>query len=307
MTPTIGDIRAGKYLVLASCSGGKDSAAMSLWFREQGIGHLRIYADTGWESPILYEYLRGPLTAKLGPIIEVGLTGGMEGLIRKKAMFPSRTRKFCTTELKVKPIQAVIRGLQDEGHEVINAVGIRREESAKRADWPEWEWQDDFDCWKWAPLVEWKFQDVVDIHARHSLMPCPLYLMGAQRVGCWPCIHARKAEISMIARVDPGRIDQIDALEREIEGTAAERYAERGESFESLGYMRPTFFGNPTSSKTPDGRHSGRPMPIRDVVAWANTSRGGSVDQIELFAPGPSQEGCMRWGLCDIAGEGEEV
>src|SRR5258708_6462847 len=49
--------------VAASISGGKDSAAMGLWLMEQGIDYDRVFADTGWEHPKTYEYLRGPLTA----------------------------------------------------------------------------------------------------------------------------------------------------------------------------------------------------------------------------------------------------
>lgn len=36
--------------VVASISGGKDSAAMSLWLHEQGIEHLRCFLGTGCET-----------------------------------------------------------------------------------------------------------------------------------------------------------------------------------------------------------------------------------------------------------------
>ena len=54
--------------VIASISGGKDSAAMSLYLRELGIEHERVFLDTGWESPITYEYLREELPKAIGPI-----------------------------------------------------------------------------------------------------------------------------------------------------------------------------------------------------------------------------------------------
>lgn len=57
--------------VVASVSGGKDSAALSLWLTEQGIDHDRVFMDTGWEHPDTYEYLRGTLAAKLGAITEL--------------------------------------------------------------------------------------------------------------------------------------------------------------------------------------------------------------------------------------------
>ena len=311
--PTIDDIRAGKYLVLASCSGGKDSSALSMWLREQGISHDRIFADTGWESPILYQYLRGPLTEKLGPILEVGYPGGMEALIRKKNMFPSRLRRYCTTELKVKPIQAHIAALQDAGHEVINAVGIRRDESTARAEWPEWEWQPDFDCWKWAPLVEWTFEDVRAIHERHNLLPCPLYLEGASRVGCFPCIYAGKHDLRLVARLDPDRIDLIEVLETDLSARAKERLEARGEKL----LFPMAFFQDSKPVEVDVTCDCGMDpeclvcsgsgllralkypsLPIRQAVEWSSTSHGGR--QVELFWQQQGHGGCMRWGLCGV-------
>jgi hypothetical protein len=86
--------------VVASVSGGKDSAAMSFWLTEQGIEHDRVFCDTGWEHTKTYDYLRGELTSVIGPIVEIRGDLLMPDLVRKKGMFPSRTRRFCTEELK---------------------------------------------------------------------------------------------------------------------------------------------------------------------------------------------------------------
>lgn len=77
-------------LVVASVSGGKDSAAASLWLTEQGIEHRRVFCDTGWEHPATYEYLRGPLAEKLGAIEWIQGRRQMHDLIRHKGMFPAR-------------------------------------------------------------------------------------------------------------------------------------------------------------------------------------------------------------------------
>lgn len=275
--------------IVASVSSGKDSAAMCLHLRDLGLTGVRyVFADTGWEHPDTYTYLRGELTRVLGPIEEViGRDGGMEALIRRKAMFPSRLRRFCTEELKQKPIRKRIQELQDAapaGTEVINAIGIRREESDARVDALEWEWSDFFDCWVWRPIVTWTFQQVVDIHHRHGLAPNPLYLRGAERVGCWPCIFARKKEIRMVAQESPERIEQIARLEAELtEKASAPR----------------TYFHGRT-------HRDGRPMPIGRVVSWSGTAHG-TLDQGVLFHDLGQPEGCARWGLCEAAkGEDEE-
>lgn len=282
--------------VVASISGGKDSAAMSLWLHEHGIEHDRVFLDTGWEHDLTYEYLRGQLTAKLGPIIELRAPRLMEDLIRHKGMFPSRVRRFCTTELKVKPMQRYLTTRCDAGDEIINAVGIRSAESESRRLMPEWEWQEGFDCEVWRPLIRWTEQDVIDIHHRNGLPPNPLYLMGASRVGCWPCIHARKLEIRLIADKDPKRIVRLKLLEDDVAAAAQARATRDGRDF-----TRPAWFQNPVS-RAVDGRRDGLCWPIAKVVEWSRTVRGGSAEdkQENLFAD--MNDGCMRWGLCETAG-----
>ena len=255
---------------------------MSLWLTEQGIDHDRVFADTGWEHPATYEYLRGPLTAKLGPITEVRGPRGMADLVLHKNMFPARVRRFCTEELKVKPLIAYFAALPDDVDHV-NAVGIRAAESQARARLPEWEWSDAFDCYVWRPLIRWTEADVITMHSRHGLAPNPLYLQGARRVGCWPCIFASKAELRMLARIDPARVDEIEALEQQMHAKRDATFAARGEE-----QTRPsTFF-----TLRPGGKHV--PTPIRDVIAWATSETSG---QMRLDTDG--DEGCMRWGLCE--------
>jgi len=280
--------------VVASVSGGKDSAAMSLWLTEQGVDHDRVFMDTGWEHPATYDYLRGPLTAKLGPIVELRAPLLMEDLIRKKGMFPSRTRRFCTQELKIRPMQRYLKERQAAGDDVINAVGVRADESEARRRLREWEWQEGFDCEVWRPILLWSEQQVIDIHKRHGLHPNPLYLLGASRVGCWPCIHARKAEIRLIADKDPERVVRLRLLEEEVGVAAQARAVRDGKELKTL----PTWFQNPTSRAGEDGHRDGSCWSIDRVVEWSRTARGGR--QFELFAPS-YEEGCMRWGLCEQA------
>jgi 3'-phosphoadenosine 5'-phosphosulfate sulfotransferase (PAPS reductase)/FAD synthetase len=278
--------------VVASVSGGKDSAAMSLWLTEQGIDHDRVFCDTGWEAQETYDHLRY-LAERLGSIHWLRGERQMEELVEHKGMFPGRTRRFCTEELKVKPLIAYLNARVDAGEDIINAVGIRAGESAARANMPEWEWAKDFDCEVWRPLIRWTEQEVIDIHTRHQLRPNPLYLAGASRVGCFPCIFARKAEVRLIADKYPDQIVRIRTLESRVQAAALSRHKARGE----IGlYNPPTFFQAP--NRNAEGK---RPrMPIDGVVAWSRTARGGR--QAELFAGGSAEEGCMRWGLCETNG-----
>lgn len=289
MTPAITDEDRGKLRgcrVVASISGGKDSAALSLWLTEQGIEHDRIFADTGWEHPATYEYLRGPLTEAIGPITELqGKDGGMAPLVRRKGTFPSRLRRFCTEELKVKPIKAHLATLDDP----VNTIGVRRAESKARANLPRWEEWGAANCDVWRPLIDWSEADVIGMHKRHGLAPNPLYLKGATRVGCWPCIFSRKAEIRLIADLSPDRVKEIVVLETDVQAAARARYAAKGETLESKGYHPPTFF-----HRGPADINGGF-SSIEEIVKWSRTSRGGR--QFEMFNSEPA--GCVRWGMCE--------
>lgn len=310
-------LRIADRRIVASISGGKDSAAMSLYLTELGIEHDRVFMDTGWEHPATYEYLRGELPRVIGPIVEISAERKMVDLIRKRGMFPSKSRRFCTQELKIFPMQRYLRALVDEGHDCINAVGIRRAESAARSKMPEWEFSDGFDCEVWRPISEWTEDEVIEAHTRHGLKPNPLYMQGASRVGCWPCIYARKSEIKLIADRSPWRIDELRVLETEVGEAQAGRRSKRLAVFKEGGAEaltavdrkallddngQPKEFHAPSWFQAPIG-DSGEPWPIDRVVAWSRTLRGGRVEdrQEELFAQ--ADEGCMRWGLCETGSD----
>lgn len=300
--------------VIASISGGKDSTALSLWLTEQGIEHERVHLLTGWDSQVTMDYLRGELTRALGPIQEIRGPLLMRDLILKKGMFPSRQRRFCTEELKILPMQRFLRERDDD---CVNAIGIRRAESAARSAALEWEWSSVFDCEVWRPLVDWSEQDVIDIHRRHNVAPNPLYLQGAERVGCWPCINARKSEIRMLAVRDPARIDELEELETLVSdiglarwerdraawlanppsepagNTAAhDLWSKKKKRLLDQPFNPPGFF-----QRSLPGDDDQNCLPIRTVVDWSMTSRGGN--QFDLFAGSPRDDGCVRWGLCD--------
>jgi 3'-phosphoadenosine 5'-phosphosulfate sulfotransferase (PAPS reductase)/FAD synthetase len=283
--------------VVASISGGKDSTSMSLYLTELGIDHDRVFADTGWESDITLDYVRTVLPGALGPITWVRSSLQMVDLIRDKGMFPSQTIRYCTQMLKVFAIRDYMRGLGDVA--LVNAVGIRRAESEKRAESPEWEpWppgMSGLDVDVWRPLVEWTLDDVVAIHHRHGVKPNPLYLLGASRVGCWPCIFSRKEEIALVAELDPARIDMIRALEVEVGAAAEARQVAKGTTLEAQGYGRPVFFQ--LHRRDADGNETHACVPIDEVVEWSRTTRGGK--QLALFQPPLAREGCMRWGMCE--------
>jgi 3'-phosphoadenosine 5'-phosphosulfate sulfotransferase (PAPS reductase)/FAD synthetase len=307
-------------LVVLSLSGGKDSAAAALYLREQGIEHVRVFMDTGWEHPDLYAHL-DYLEAELGPIVRLAprmpvlppevmprveeieaLVGrSPSGFVRwavSMRIFPSRMRRYCTRELKVRPF---LRWVDEQDDDILNVVGIRASESAARANLPEREAMPGAEHVEvWRPLIHWTEADVIAIHQRHGLRPCPLYLRGATRVGCWPCIMANKGELALLGK-DDRRVAAIRALEALMGDVAAARASNSPGRPAMLQASTPvkTMFQASTPVKTPEGP-SYPPIPIDDVLTWARTERGGR--QMRLGDWG-REDGCVRWGMCDT-GEG---
>jgi len=115
-------------------SGGKDGQATLIWACEK-FGPEKVtavFCDVKWDHEITYKHI-DYLIEQLGCEF-VNLTShkfdGMVGMVDLKKRFPSTTRRFCTTHLKVEPMIDYILSLDSH---VIIYQGIRADESAERS------------------------------------------------------------------------------------------------------------------------------------------------------------------------------
>jgi 3'-phosphoadenosine 5'-phosphosulfate sulfotransferase (PAPS reductase)/FAD synthetase len=266
--------RLANRRVLASLSGGKDSAAMCLYLRELGVDFEPVFCDTGWEHPLTYEYLRGPLTQHLGQITWLRSEHDMVGWIRKFGMFPTLFRHWCTHRMKVRPFQRYAKSI---GSDVVQAVGIRADESSSRAKLPAWQRERRY-LETWRPILRWPLSEVWAIHDRHGLPRNPLYGLGLRRVGCWPCTLTSQSGLVRLAELDPGRVAVIRDLEAEISARVG----------------TPRTWCSDSSGK--------RPLPIDEAIkrARANTTAESDADH-ECAGGG----GCGGCGGCPTKTMGE--
>lgn len=270
---------------LPELTGGPRVERIAADFSRQIEGKRKFIAEN-WEAAGIP---RSRIDRALSVLVPTGIP--FLDLVLWKGRFPSTRAAFCTQELKSKPIQDQVISPALKASDVVQWLGVRRAESLRRANTPRVRrvrWVEPRRRLVYfSPMAFWGWNAVFWMHERHGIAPNPLYAAGASRVGCWPCIRARKSELALIARRDPAAVDRL----AEWESLAADA-SKRGAA---------TFFAG---DKTPEGAamalagvsgaEFGAQYPgAREVFKWGLTSRGGR--QFDLF----SGECVSEYGLCE--------
>jgi len=112
-------------------SGGKDSAALAIYMR-QNYPNLNIeyfFTDTGKELPEVYDFL-GKLEGFLGkPIVKLNPKRDFDFWLREYNHFlPSPQTRWCTRQLKLLPFEQWVRPMLANGDKVYSYVAIRADE-----------------------------------------------------------------------------------------------------------------------------------------------------------------------------------
>lgn len=294
---------------IISISGGKDSTAMWLLALERKIPNMKIvFCDVGHEHPKTYAYI-DYLENRLGSVLKIKANfdqqieskrelvmtkwrkdGISETIIENalkvlkptgvsfldlclwKGRFPSTKARFCTQELKSRPMfNQILLPLLEQSQQVISWQGIRADESLARSKLPEREsTPEGYEIYR--PILTWNVADVFAMHRKYGIEPNPLYLEGMGRVGCMPCIHARKQEIYEIARRYPEEFERVAEWEHLV-SKVSKRQA--------------------TSFFTHDWRGSS----ITDVIRWSYTGQGGR--NYDLFKTSNEIMCSSLYGLCE--------
>lgn len=201
-----------------------------------------------------------------------------------KGRFPSNRAQFCTQFLKTEPLTEYAMDLIDKGYAAWSWQGIRADESENRSKVAEFEaMAEDYTktpLFAYRPILRWKASDCFDAMREFGVNPNPLYKLGMGRVGCMPCINARKAELLEISKRFPAHIDRIEEWEALVSLAS-----KRGGS---------SFFPAPE-----DGRADIMGRNVREVVQWSRTTRGGR--QVSLFADDEPSACSSSYGLCEAA------
>jgi len=222
-----------KYLV--SLSGGKDSTACLLWALEniEKDKVIPYYLDTKWEHHSVYEYL-DYLEKKLDIEIVRIESEGMEALSLRKKMMPNPQYRFCSENLKQKPsARWIYENFYKKGIDFINILGIRRDESKNRANEEMIKIVEvvvdgeRFQVKTLQPIVYWNTKRVFDYIKSHNIEINPLYKKGFSRIGCYPCIHARKHELVMMESKYKKRLRKLEEEMSQLLGKKVKFFAKQ--------------------------------------------------------------------------------
>lgn len=209
--------------IIVSFSGGKDSQACLIWaVNKYGAKNIKaIFCDTGWEHELTYKHIQETCELMQVELITLYPKLDFVELAKRKGRFPSSMARFCTVDLKIKPMIDWITSQEDS---LIIIQGIRAKESASRSKMAQEcsyfkeyfndsikglyakkkvkKWCKRYDASVLRPIFNWTSQGVIDYILDNNQQPCELYRMGASRVGCYPCIMARHSEAKIILNTD---------------------------------------------------------------------------------------------------------
>jgi hypothetical protein len=181
---------------------------------------------------------------------------GMENLIRKKGIFPNRVQKYCTEELKIKPItQWRVENKLDHKNCTMY-IGVRRAESKARANTTSTAVLRGIDAVYPLAYLSDDERDELIVRAGFEVLP-------HRSCECSPCIFERNKK--SLRRLEAERVDLIDNLEQDISYfTNAKRKLQKDPRHDEN-----EIFGFFNSSNIKVGKTG-----IREQVAWANSGRG---------------------------------
>lgn len=287
--------------IIVQFSGGKDSLASLLWVRNNlSKDFLTVFCDTGWESEITYGYIQEiSEQLKLNLItLKSKKYDGFLDLVKRKKRFPSTKARFCTEELKSKPMIDYILDIMKD--DILIIQGIRKNESLSRSKMNQQctyfkyyfqpygidkKGKEKFHTYRkkevikfkqnhsddiLRPVFEWTAKEVMQYILDNGLEPNPLYKMGMKRVGCFPCVMANNVDILSMIKFAPERLKMVE--EEEI-------------------LKNSSFFG---PDSIPSWAYKGAYPLIPDVIRYLNNKNGTG----DLF--NGDEISCMSfYGLCE--------
>ena len=193
---------------ICGLSGGKDSSALAVYLKNKIPNLEYFFCDTGAELPETYEYLIRLEIILGNPIVRLNSERGFDHYFEVfRGTLPSPQMRWCTKNLKIKPIEEWIGTDQ-----AISYVGIRSDESNRKG------------YISTKKNISSKFPFVEDGIDRSGVLRIledagiglPRYYEWRTRSGCYFCFYQRKVEWVGLAERHPDLFSRAVAIEQKV-------------------------------------------------------------------------------------------
>lgn len=222
-------------LILLNTSGGKDSQTMMrvVCAEAKRTGVLdrvvAVHADLGrveWQGT---KDLAATQAAHYGLRFELVKRnqGDLLDHIEARGMFPGPATRYCTSDHKTSQVYRVMTRLVAERRlyrpmRILNCLGLRAEESAKRAKDLPYSWnkyasnKTKRHVWNWLPIHGWTETEVWQDIRTHDVPHHWAYDRGMPRLSCCFCVYATKEYLMLAAQLNPGLAAEYVEVEARI-------------------------------------------------------------------------------------------
>lgn len=214
-------------------SGGRDSAALAVYIRQHqpDLPIEYFFTDTGKELPEVYDYL-DKLEGFLGrPILRLNPDRGFDFWLDEYGHFlPSPRTRWCTRQLKLRPLETWLRPDLDRGVTIHSYVAIRSDEPAREG----------YQATHGNMRVHLPLraagvdkQGVIDI-LRDADIGEPAYYAWRSRSGCTFCFFQQKIEWVRLLERHPQAFAEAISYEKDAQNHGSPFTWSQGESLTEL-------------------------------------------------------------------------
>ena len=181
-------------------SGGKDSIVTLKRCQLAGVKHTAYYSCTRIDPPEVVKFIK----KHYPDVVWLFPKESFWSAIKRKAP-PLRNQRWCCDLLKKEPAKDIpLR---------VRIMGVRAEESAKRAGRPRSDRSKKYNVTFIKPIFYWKEWHVWELIEAHRLAYPDLYNEGFERIGCVVCpmmMHKNQAKVKMHRDRWPGMWKAFD-------------------------------------------------------------------------------------------------
>lgn len=180
-----------RKIAFSSSMGQEDQVITDMIWRQNLP--IRVFTlDTGRLFQETYE-LMDKTRAKYKQNIETYFPDrtAIEELVKEKgfnSFYKSvENRKECCRIRKIEPLKRALQGVE------VWVTGLRAEQSDNRSTMQILEWDEGFRLFKYNPLIDWTYEQVLAYLDTHNVPDNSLHKQGFVSIGCLPCTRAIEA------------------------------------------------------------------------------------------------------------------